>query len=795
MKREKGARHHAVRCERLLPPQTPKAPGGSRGVTHATRVRPFLSHLLLAATLIGAAPAAGETPTAALSAQERARAMAADLVRGVIDGQLRQLEENGLADRPIHADIAALRGSIDSLASREMQEVIDILGRADEATPAERPQLVARARQQARGIVTRLAAERQQILRRLREATIAAQARTVLDRQRRVLAATEGLPSLPDGRREQTMLATIEEQRNVNTMFAALTSALEDVSGWEGDVAAVGLAGLRALREEGVAEAVATAEKRLAAADPAEAAAAQRRAIEGLAAVVATVEGNRAARPAAEAVGREAAALGERAVAMRAEMAKVPLTDESVEKLLAEQAALQQALAALAEQVRGETAVAPLVAQAREAAVEATAGLLEGDQKRAVAKQDALIANLAEAAARMNGEETAAKADASAEEFAARAAELAEVVKAVESLARRQEEIGRAAQANPAAVAEAERQLAAAVEQTKEGKDLPAAVEERLDMAAAAAKAAAEAVANQPQLNVAQPQAVAAQQQAQTALRAATDAVAAAARETAAALADAQRAALAAKVGELSRAAEVAERAAAAERGIAESAERFAQQAVAGASPEQPAMQPADLAARQADVAAVAAKVDDAIDGLAPEAAKMIDAARAAMAAARAELEARAAADKKPAEEAPGDKPGATQLAGDKPSSDKPADKADRKEPAGDQPAARSPADVQAAAAEAAKDAEQAAAALAQAAATMREEAKQGKNAADLSRAAQMAERAAAAERNLAEVARALAEKPPAADVKNPADPAAAAVEKAAQELAAKQAEIGRAHV
>ncbi|MEX0670086.1 MAG: hypothetical protein WD060_06495, partial [Pirellulales bacterium] len=590
-----------------------------------------------------AAPAAGATPTAALSAQERARALAADLVRGVIDGQLRQLEENGLADRPIHADVTALRGSIDSLVSHEMQDVIDILGRVEEATPAERPRLVTQARQLARGIVTRLAAERQQILRRLREATIAAQARTVLDRQRRVLAVTEGLPSLPDGRREQTMLATIEEQRNINTMFAALAAALEDVSGWEGDVAAVGLAGLRALREEGVAEAVATAEKRLAAADSAEAAVAQRRAIEGLEAVVATVEGNRAARPAGEAAGRDAAALGERAMAMRAEIAKVPLTDESVEKLLAEQSALQQALAALAEQVRGDAAVAPLVAQAREAAVEVTAGLLEGDQKQAVANQDAVIANLAEVAARMTGDESMAKADASAAEFAARAAELAEVVKAVEALARRQDEIGRAAQANPALAAAAEQQLAAAVAELHESKELPAAVEERLALAADAAAAATQAFAGQPQP---QPQAA-----VQTALRAATDSLAAAARETATALADAQRAALAAKVGELSRAAEVAERAAAAERGIAEAAERFAEQAVAGLPDQQttdqpPRMPAAEIAAWQADVAVVVAKVNDAVDVLAPEAAQMVDAARAAMAAARAELEARAASEK-----------------------------------------------------------------------------------------------------------------------------------------------------
>ena len=161
-------------------------------------------------------PAAAEdaaAPSAGLAAQERARAIAAELVRGVIDGQLQQLEENGLADRPLHADILALRGTIDSLVQREMQEVIDLLGRADAAAPAERREMIGVARTRARAIVTRLAAERQQVVRRLKEATLAAEARSVLERQTRLLKTTESLPALPDGRREQTMLAAIEASR------------------------------------------------------------------------------------------------------------------------------------------------------------------------------------------------------------------------------------------------------------------------------------------------------------------------------------------------------------------------------------------------------------------------------------------------------------------------------------------------------------------------------------------------------------------------------------------------------
>ena len=223
-------------------------------------------------------PAAAEdaaAPSAGLAAQERARAIAAELVRGVIDGQLQQLEENGLADRPLHADILALRGTIDSLVQREMKEVIELLGGADAAAPAERREMIGAARTRARAIVTRLAAERQQVVRRLKEATLAAEARSVLERQSRLLKATESLPTLPDGRREQAMLAAIEEERNVKTLLATLQASLADVSNWGGETGATGLAGLRELEKEGVAAAVAAAESRLAAADPAAAAAEQ----------------------------------------------------------------------------------------------------------------------------------------------------------------------------------------------------------------------------------------------------------------------------------------------------------------------------------------------------------------------------------------------------------------------------------------------------------------------------------------------------------------------------------------
>ncbi|MEX1074971.1 MAG: hypothetical protein WED27_00810 [Pirellulales bacterium] len=800
--------------------------------------------LILMAGRVAPAPVADiSSPPAitatSLAAQERARSLAAELVRGVIDVQLRQLEENGLADRPIFGDIKSLRGVVAALVQREMKDVTDLLSRAEEATPAERPALVSDARNLARTIVTRLAAERQQILRRLKEAMLAAQVRAIVDRQKRLLTATESLSTLPDGRREQTTLAAIEEERNVKTLVATLQAALADVGNWGGEIGATSLAGLRTLEREGVSEAVAAAESQLAQADPAGAAAAQRRAIAGLEAVLATVEGNRSARPAGADAGKEAAALGGKAAEMRREMAKVPLTDASVEKLLAEQSALQEALAKFAADLRGEPA-AGLVEQAKAASLEAAAGLLEGDQRRAVAAQDTVIERLAEVAAGLDDRQPA-RAPASAAEFARRAAELMDVFEKVEAFARRQDEINRVSRDQPEAAAEAERGLAAGLaelvtEQSHQSPDgassddtrplLPFAVEQRI---AAAADATAE-VTRAPT-----PQAT------ESALHAATDALQAAAREIARAVADAERATLAAKAGELSRAAEVAERAAAAERGIAQAARqavepgRAAQDAEperrqGGSAGDEPRSHVDSLVARQAEVAAIAGQVEDAVDGLAPEAAEMMAQAQAAMQAAREQLEARAAGAERVAEAreaaasmAAVDGPAADQSAGAMPAAtpaateQPPADPANgAADPAPAEPGPLTAAEAAGRAAEALAeaaaamraDARQATAEAAQVAAVQQEAAAGGDPAAqsglrkqqneleakanDLSRAAQLADRAAAAERGIAEALN-QAGVGEQADARQPgeatSDEAAAAATRA-QELAAKQAEL-----
>src|ERR1700722_2527930 len=98
--------------------------------------------LLVAAVLHGLVSAPAETPApmtpaAQRQAQERARAMARELVTSVLDLQLTKLEVNGLDKLPIYGEIKAMRKNIDRLIEADMAEVTNLLAQADGLPAAE----------------------------------------------------------------------------------------------------------------------------------------------------------------------------------------------------------------------------------------------------------------------------------------------------------------------------------------------------------------------------------------------------------------------------------------------------------------------------------------------------------------------------------------------------------------------------------------------------------------------------------------------------------------------------------
>ena len=578
--------------------------------------------------------------------QERARTMARELMASVIDTQLRQLEDNGLTNLPIHAQIASMRNTIDAIVTTDMQGVVELLAESEGRTPAEQASRVVEARRMIRHITVRLMAERQQILRRLKIADIAAQVRRLIHIQTSASQATESLPQQPPGKRESLTLTTIEQQRTVESLCAALTQTLQDVRTWDGPLGVGAHESLRRLKDARSDEALDSALDRLAASDFATAFAAQRHLLATFESLLNAIEtsqgvGDTRNKAALDAV-REVLQAGTK---LRNEIATTPLTDQSVERLVEKQSQFREDIHALSELVGGVPHIQPLLAQAKEAALESTARLFDGDQRQAVAEESKALGNLAAIAERIERAEPAHNESRSADQLGARVNDLRNAAVEMAEVLERQKKAADAAQSNPQAAIQPQQEVAAAIPRVQQKKDLPASVTARLEEAAEAAVAAAKTLAEPP---TQQPSpAAGVPTAAKASVDAAMDAVKESSAEIARAIADTERIRAATQIAELSRAAEAMERAAAAEHAIAEQAEQMAAQAGEASEPSQGQTQAA-MAAEQQDIAAVAEKVAQGIKATAPAAVEAIAIAQKTMAKAQVDFDALAASSDNP---------------------------------------------------------------------------------------------------------------------------------------------------
>src|SRR5205814_9933928 len=85
--------------------------------------------------------------------QEKARALAGELVSAVLDIQLRQLEENGLKSLPIYRDIASMKLHLGTLARHEMDAIVQLLVEAQEGDQGQRLAKFNAARAKIRQVV------------------------------------------------------------------------------------------------------------------------------------------------------------------------------------------------------------------------------------------------------------------------------------------------------------------------------------------------------------------------------------------------------------------------------------------------------------------------------------------------------------------------------------------------------------------------------------------------------------------------------------------------------------------
>jgi hypothetical protein len=602
----------------------------------------FPSLALLLAALLVPASAVRSADNASLrrrqDAQERAREMARQLVSGILEVQLQQLEENGLKELPLYREIAGMRRSIGALVDNEMERAVGLLVDAQRGSPQEREQAFKQARQMIREIVMRLSAERQNLMRRLKSAALSSQVKAVIDLESKVWQATKRLPDQPPAKQEGIALAAIEDQGDVKQLFLQLTETLSEVSQWGGPLGAGAADGLRILQTAAVHRELDVAANMLDALRYSEAARSQQLVLKGLRLLQEKLDDTQGLLGAdRQSALKLARGLIEKQEKLREQTRTADLAQPEAERLVEEQAAVRKELNKLGQAIGTLPAADPLLEQAKAAAYEATGRLFDNRKDEALTEQGKVLGNLEEITRQLASAAESRQSEKSSAELARDVSELEQAKADIDGIRKQQSEVDRAAPENAAQAGRQEQSVSRALNKVDDNRHLPKAVESRLASAEAAAQVAAKALETGA--------AKAADARQREALESADRAIERAAAEIEAALDDARRNESGVKIGELARAAEALERTAAAERDIARSAQRAADKDGFDADSAQ------KLVEQQVDLERIAGKVAEGIDDLAGEAAALARSGAKEAARAREQF-ARAAAKAGPASKA-----------------------------------------------------------------------------------------------------------------------------------------------
>ena len=604
-----------------------------------------LCSLLMVWTAVAAAQAPSidvETLRRRQDTQQRAREITRELVSGVLDIQLQQLEENGLSNLPIFQDVQQMRVNLDGLVEAEMATVVQLLVKAQQQVGAERETSFVQARTRIREIVVQLTVERQNLLRRLKTAELAAQVKRIIERETVVYNVTDALPSLPNSQKVAKQLTIEQDQRDVKALYAKLLETLAEVRGWGGEVGRGAGDGLAILRAAQVTENIESSLERLAGLDYVRAKQFEYNVLKGLRLLLDRVEETQGLIAAdREAALERVRELFKEQEKLREHTQTVDLSSEQSAKLVDRELALQKELAKLPEALKQLPDVQPLAEKARAAAAEATDRLFNAERKSALSAQENVLASLMELERRLADDVDREQADRSA-------TELKKEVEALEqtraALAETSKKLDTAEAAKPDNQPQQAQPLADAskkLDERAKDEQQPRVVQARVDDAAKAVEKAAEKL-KQSKLD-------------EPVKEEARDAVDHARSVTEAALADAKRRQLAVEAGELARAAEALERASAAEQEIADK--------LATAKDMPPKTEDIERMAREQEtINSLAEKIAEAVKESSPEAAKSVENALTEAKKAADALQAAATSD---AKQAPMAAPAAKQAAAD----------------------------------------------------------------------------------------------------------------------------------
>jgi hypothetical protein len=310
--------------------------------------------------------------------QQRAAELAGELVKNLLDVQLQQLEENGLAERPLYQDVKTMRANIDGLIEAEMAEVVGLLSQAQADGNKDRDALFIAARTKISDVLARLLSERQNLSRRLRTAELASQVRRLIDVETIVRDVTVTLPNQTREMRETQQLATLADQRDARKLFDKVTETLTEAKGWGGEIGRTAVDGLALLKAAETSSHIDLAAVGLETGDFVNATEHETAVIRGLQVLLKKVKETQGLieadhRAALEAVREMIRRQDELAAATK----EMKPDDPAAEDLLAKQSAFGKDLAQLNDMLLDKPNTVPLVERAQKASEAAVVELFQ----------------------------------------------------------------------------------------------------------------------------------------------------------------------------------------------------------------------------------------------------------------------------------------------------------------------------------------------------------------------------------------------------------------------------------
>lgn len=532
-------------------------PHSPRNSTRTLIAAAALALLMLAATLVPAAAAETRVIEQYRVAQARAQKLSQELLRGLLDDHVQQLEENGLTDIPLYQDLVGMRSRVGELADAVMPEVIEKLTAAQMTEdPKRRSQLMSEAQVGMKQVLRRLLAERERLRMRRKQAELVRSIREIIEKQTATRKSTTQL-SAEDF---DAQIAVKSEQETVRTLFDASIKMLEQVSSWPGDVGATAAEARRLIKNERVAKRLDGAQRSLVMARFEEAQKHQQDVVNILQKVLLEVRKLDGDELAASEPAQLVEEIVEQQEEVRDRIKKGDLDDKQRSELIDKEAAIREKIRKLGGLVPSDQRISDLLHRADEAARETRQNVFNEQDRDAAEESGKVIGSMMQLASELEKRRDEMEGNLTAAAYEKMAEDLGKTREKLEKALEKQQVANAKAESDHKTASKAEQEARRIIDDAARSEGLPRAVESRMRTASEEAGEAAQELARKTDDRT---EAV---QEADKALRHAIG-------EAAEAEQEAKRKALAVKLGELNRASEALSRAAAVARDTADKLE------------------------------------------------------------------------------------------------------------------------------------------------------------------------------------------------------------------------------